>query len=68
MTYEPHKVSKPENAWQAMWRRLVTGVRDEDWRRICDRCGYTGQTHGRGFIKCWRFKPKKEVVQLRKSL
>ena len=77
MTYEPHQVSEPENAWTALFRRILTGVRDADWRRVCARCGYTGQTHVifadtnnvLGLkLKCWRFKAKKETVLVRRGL
>jgi len=51
---EPHRVSR--HTWlHGMWW-LVRGVTEaEDFRRLCKRCGRTGQAHF-SLRGCWRFK------------
>lgn len=41
--------------WNGLWWWL-RGVRVQDYRQLCRRCGRTGQVHW-GLRGCWRFKP-----------
>jgi hypothetical protein len=68
---QPHIVSlMPAILRDAWW--FIRGVEGDYYRRICDRCGYTGTAHWSFFVPifemlspgfkrhqfCLRFKPK----------
>jgi hypothetical protein len=50
---EPHKISAPGPLRRLWW--WIRGVGYFDFRRICARCGRTGQAHF-GLAGCIRFK------------
>jgi len=53
MTAEPHKVLAHRWYHNLYWR--IRGVSGQDFRKLCLRCGGTGQAHF-GWRICWRFK------------
>jgi len=57
MRSEPHKVSTLHQLFRGAWW-FIRGVKGNYYRRICARCGFTGQAHwGLKECKCIRFKP-----------
>lgn len=52
-------IAKRKPWWHRLWWR-IRGVGERDHRRICGRCGWTGQMHFDMTTNglCWRFRPE----------